>query len=90
MGLDRQFVYRTESSTERRSRIDIDNLSMYWLSMAGGNGKRKKRRAKGTPDNPAQSERFVRAAKELGLDESGKDFEEAMRRLARQKRKPKG
>jgi hypothetical protein len=56
--------------------------------MVGEKGKRKKRRAKGTPDNPAQSERFIRAAKELGADESGKDFEEAMRRLAKKKPKP--
>ena len=55
--------------------------------MGGGKGKRKKRRAKGTPDNPAQSERFIRAARELGLDETGKDFEEVVRRLA--KKKPK-
>jgi hypothetical protein len=56
--------------------------------MGTGKGKGKKRRAKGTPDNPAQSERFIRAARELGLDEGGKDFEDAMRRLAK-KRKPK-
>lgn len=55
--------------------------------MSTEKGKRKKRRAKGTPDNPAQSEGFIRAAKELGLDESGEAFEEAMRALA--KRKPK-
>lgn len=30
---------------------------------------------------------FIRAAKELGLDESGKDFEEVVRRRA--KKKPK-
>ena len=53
----------------------------------GKNGKRKRRRAKGKPDNPAQSERFIKAAKELGVDESGKAFEETMRNLG--KRKPK-
>lgn len=59
--------------------------------MAIGSGKRKKRRGKkGEPDDPAQSERFIRAAKELGLDEGGKDFEAAMGRLAKRKRKPKG
>lgn len=56
------------------------------MSMAGGSGKRKKRRAKGTPDNPAQSEGFIRAAKELGADESGEAFEEAMRHIAKKKR----
>lgn len=56
--------------------------------MGGESGKRKKRRAKGKPGNPAQSERFIRAVKELGLDESGKNFEEVVRRLA-PKKKPK-
>jgi hypothetical protein len=56
--------------------------------MAGGSGKKRKRRAKRTPDNPTQSEGFIRAAKELQADESGKAFEEAMRRLAK-KPKPK-
>jgi hypothetical protein len=56
--------------------------------MATGSGKRKRRGAKGKPDNPAQSARFIKAAKELGVDESGKAFEEAMRKLA--KRKPGG
>jgi hypothetical protein len=55
--------------------------------MATGKGKRKRRGAKGKPDNPAQSARFIKAARELGVDESGKAFEEVMRKLAR--RKPK-
>jgi hypothetical protein len=42
----------------------------------------------GTPDNSAESEGFIRAAKEMQADESGKAFEEAMRRPAR-KPKPK-
>jgi hypothetical protein len=54
--------------------------------MATGSGKRKGRGAKGKPDNPAQSARFIKTAKELGVDESGKAFEEVMRKLA--KRKP--
>jgi hypothetical protein len=55
--------------------------------MATASAKRRKRGRKGKPDNPAQSARFIKAAKELGADESGKAFEEAMRALA--KRKPK-
>jgi hypothetical protein len=56
--------------------------------MATGNKKQKRRGAKGKPDNPAQSTRFIKAAKELGVDESGKAFEEAMRAVGRS-RKPK-
>jgi hypothetical protein len=56
--------------------------------MATESGKRRKRGRKGKPDNPEQSARFIKAAKELGVDESGKDFEKAMRALA--KRRPKG
>lgn len=54
--------------------------------MATVKGKRKRRGAKDKPDNPAQSARFIKAAKELGADESGKAFEDAMRAIAR---KPK-
>ena len=56
--------------------------------MAGERGKRRKRRPKGKPDNPAQSKRFIEAARKLGVDESGKAFDKAMRTLL--KRKPKG
>jgi hypothetical protein len=56
--------------------------------MAGEKGKRRKLRPKGKPDNPAQSAKFIKAAKALGVDESGKAFEETMRSLL--KRKPKG
>lgn len=45
-----------------------------------------KRRRKGGPDNPAQSKRFIEAAKALGVDESGEAFRKAMRGLL----KPKG
>ena len=55
--------------------------------MATERGKRRKRKPKGKPDNPAQSKRFIEAARKLGVDESGKAFEEVMRSLA--KRKPK-
>lgn len=57
------------------------------MNMATGKGKRKKRRPpRVKPDNPAQSKRFMEAAKALGVDESGKDFGEAMDKLL----KPKG
>ena len=58
--------------------------------MAGEKGKRRRRRPKGKPDNPAQSARFIKAAKALGVDESGKAFNEAMRTLLKQKRKTGG
>jgi hypothetical protein len=50
--------------------------------------KGKKRRPKGKPDNPAQSRRFIEAAKSLGVDESGKAFKRAMDKLV--PKKPKG
>jgi hypothetical protein len=55
--------------------------------MATGN-RRKRRSAKGKPDNPAQSKRFMEAAKALGVDESGKAFKDAMDKIA--PKKPKG
>lgn len=45
------------------------------------------------PDNPAQSERFIKAAKELGLGGSGEAFERAMDKLLPKKpaaKKPDG
>jgi hypothetical protein len=54
--------------------------------MATGKGKRKKLRPKGNPDNPAQSRKFIEAAKALGVDESGKAFNKAMRTLLKPKR----
>jgi hypothetical protein len=53
--------------------------------MAGERGKRRKRRPKGKPDNPAQSAKFIKAAKALGLD-SGKAFADAMGKLLKPKR----
>jgi len=53
--------------------------------MAGESGKRRKPRPKPKPDNPAQSKRFIEAAKALGL-ENGKAFDEAMNAIL----KPKG
>ena len=41
--------------------------------MAGVKGKPKSRKAE--PDNMAQSERFIKAAKVLGVAEDGRDFE---------------
>jgi len=49
--------------------------------MAGAKGKAKKRKPIKRTDK-AQSERFIKAAKELGVDESGKDFDRAMDLLA--------
>ena len=54
--------------------------------MAGEKGKRRKRRPKGKPDNPAQSKRFIEAARKLGVDESGKAFDKAIRDLIKPKR----
>lgn len=48
------------------------------MSMAGGKGKPRKRKTQIERTNKAQSERFVKAAKELGVDESGQAFERAM------------
>jgi hypothetical protein len=58
--------------------------------MAGERGKRRKRRPKGKPDNPAQSKRFIEAAKALGVDESGEAFKRAMDELVPKKRKTNG
>jgi hypothetical protein len=55
--------------------------------MATGSGKRKKRKRKGGPDNPAQSRRFIEAAKALGVDESGEAFRKALDRLVPKKPK---
>ena len=58
--------------------------------MATGKEKRRKRRpAKGLkPDNPAQSKRFIDAAKALGVYESGEAFNRALNKLV--PKKPKG
>jgi hypothetical protein len=57
--------------------------------MAGEKGKRRKRRPKGKPDNPAQSKRFIEEARKLGVGESGEAFRKAMRDVLKPK-KPKG
>jgi len=51
--------------------------------MAGGKG--RKRKPKGKPDNPAQSKRFIEAAKKLGVDESGEAFSKALNKLVPKK-----
>jgi hypothetical protein len=56
--------------------------------MATGSGKRKKRKRKGGPDNPAQSRRFIEAAKALGVDESGEAFRNVLDKVV--PKKPKG
>ena len=46
------------------------------MNARGVKGKKRKRRTE--PNNKAQSERFIRAAKALGVDESGEAFERAL------------
>lgn len=55
--------------------------------MSGVSRKGKKRRPKIKRTDPKQSARFIKAAKELGLDQSGEAFERAMNALTK---KPKG
>lgn len=55
--------------------------------MAGG-AKGKKRSRKVKPDNPAQSKRFVEAAKALGVDESGEAFDKVLGQMLKPKSKP--
>ncbi|MFT3806456.1 hypothetical protein [Arenimonas sp.] len=40
------------------------------------------------PDDPEQSKRFEETAKELGVDESGKAFEKAMKKVAKKPKLP--
>ena len=43
------------------------------------------------PDNPAQSQRFIDAAKEAGVDETGEGFDRAFKRVVpKSAPKPKG
>jgi hypothetical protein len=49
------------------------------------------RRPKPKPDDPAQSKRFIKAARELGTDESGTAFERVFKKVVPPKRaKPTG
>ena len=56
------------------------------MNARGVKGKAKKRKPT-KPDNPAQSAKFIAAAKELGIDGKGKDFEKAIEKIL--KTKPK-
>jgi hypothetical protein len=53
--------------------------------MATGREKRRKKPPK--RDNPAQSRRFIEAAKKLGVDESGDAFNRALDKIAPKKPK---
>lgn len=55
--------------------------------MSTRTGKGKKRKPKGSPDNPEQSRRFIESARKLGVDESGADFQKAMDALLKPKPK---
>jgi hypothetical protein len=44
------------------------------------------KRAKPKEDQKAQSERFIEAARTIGVDESGKEFEKAVKKLVRIRR----
>ena len=55
--------------------------------MATERGKRRKRNPKGKPDNPAQSKRFIEAARKLGVNTSSEPFEEVMRSILKPKAK---
>jgi hypothetical protein len=57
--------------------------------MAGGKRATRKRGRKRQPDNPAQSRKYIESVRALGLDESGKAFEEAMRAVLKAKAKRK-
>jgi hypothetical protein len=57
--------------------------------MAGESAKGRKRRRKVKPDNPAQSKRFMEAAKALGVDESGDAFGKVLGKMLTPKTKPK-
>ena len=53
-------------------------------NMVTAKGKRKKKPPK--PDNPKQSRKFIEAAKKMGLEGAGEQFEDALKKLL----KPKG
>ena len=55
--------------------------------MSTRTGKGKKRKPKGSPDNPEQSRRFIESAKSFGVDEKGEDFQKAMDALLKSKPK---
>lgn len=47
------------------------------------------KRPKSRPDNPAQSQRFIDAAKEAGVDETGDTFDKAFKKIIPEKRASK-
>jgi hypothetical protein len=52
--------------------------------------KRVAKPRKRKPDNPAQFERFIETARKVGVDESGKTFDQAFDRIAQSgRRSPK-
>ena len=51
-------------------------------------GTPKKKKAKPKMTDKEQSERFKETARELGVDESGNEFEEALNRIIPQKSRP--
>ena len=53
-------------------------------------GKGKKRKRIGKLTDKEQSERFIREARKLGVDESGKAFEDATRAFLKPKDKKNG
>jgi hypothetical protein len=53
------------------------------MNVRGVKGKKRKRKT--ALEDKAQSDRFVKAAKELGVDESGQAFERAMDALVPRK-----
>lgn len=59
------------------------------MNARGVKSKRKKRKETIKPDDPAQSERFLKAAQELGLGEDGIAFDRAMDAIAKGKPIPK-
>lgn len=40
------------------------------------------------PDNPAQSQRFIDAAKEAGVDDTGEAFDKAFKKIVPERRGP--
>jgi hypothetical protein len=46
------------------------------------------RRPKPKPDDPEQSKRFIKAARELGADETDKDFERVFKKIIANRRGP--
>jgi hypothetical protein len=48
-------------------------------------GAPKKKKAKPKLSDKEQSERFIETARKLGVDESGREFESTIEKIARQK-----